>query len=186
MERVPVWVLLSGGLDSAACTCFFSERGHPTKALFLDYGQPAAPQELAASSAIARHFGTPLTAIRCEGACPKGTGLIAGRNAFLLLAALLETGVDARIISIGVHAGTVYSDCSDQFLAGIQVIFDTYTDGRARVSAPFVRWQKADIWEYANAHGVPVNLTYSCERGGEAPCGRCRSCRDLEVLRAAG
>lgn len=46
-------VLLSGGIDSAAVLALLKSQGMQVRCLFVDYGQPAAEQELAASSSIA-------------------------------------------------------------------------------------------------------------------------------------
>ena len=39
------WVLLSGGIDSAACAYYFQQRGDNVEAVFIDYGQAAAHAE---------------------------------------------------------------------------------------------------------------------------------------------
>jgi 7-cyano-7-deazaguanine synthase in queuosine biosynthesis len=47
-----VLVLLSGGIDSAACLDFYKELGRPPCALFVDYGHPAARLKLAPQSQL--------------------------------------------------------------------------------------------------------------------------------------
>ena len=65
-------VLLSGGVDSAACLAFLLEQA-PAEAMFINYGQAAAAQEEASATAIAHHYGVELRTIRCVGAAAKRT-----------------------------------------------------------------------------------------------------------------
>lgn len=180
-----VCVLLSGGIDSAACVAFYLARKCHVRAVHIDYGQSAANEEDIASEAIARHFNIERMKLELRGTASKGPGMIYGRNAFLLLTALMESGMAATTYAIGIHSGTEYHDCSQSFLDSIQRTFDIYTDGVVRVGAPFVGWTKRQIWEFCIERTVPTQLTYSCEVGGNPPCGQCLSCRDMEVLRAA-
>lgn len=175
-------VLLSGGMDSAACVDFYRRQHFEVRGLHLGYGQAAARQEGVAAAAVARHYGIPLTVIQLRGARPKSDGELPGRNAVLLFAALMEVGSVPAILTLGVHSGTPYYDCSPNFLAAAQGIVDGQCGGRVRVAAPFLEWTKEHIWEYCLEHQVPLSLTYSCERGLEQPCGVCLSCRDREAL----
>lgn len=177
-------VLLSGGLDSTACVHFYVSHGFEVHALFLDYGQSAATQEARAAANIAKHYDVPLALLACTGPRPKTAGLILGRNAFLVFAALMEFSSSSGLIALGIHSGTAYFDCSEPFLELVQGIVNAYADGRIRVSAPFLSWHKSHIWDYCLASDVPISLTYSCELGQQQPCGECMSCEDLRVLYA--
>jgi len=183
MTPVDVTVLLSGGLDSAACVAFFLSEFHRVRALHIDYGQPAAAQELSAARAIAEHFCVDFTVLKFGGCALKTPGCIRGRNALLLLVALMEAQTRSGIVGIGIHKGSPYYDCSNNFLSTIQRLFDNYTDGSFLVSAPFIEWEKAAIWAFCQAKSVPVSLSYSCEKGTDPPCGNCLSCQDMEALR---
>lgn len=184
LEAPEVLVLLSGGMDSAACVDFFCELGRHQMALFIDYQQPAALQESTAAAAIAEYYGIPLAKLRLDGSIRKTEGLISARNAFLLATAMLERPASVTGIAIGVHSGTAYADCSPAFIAATQKVFSFYSDGRVQVVAPFIGWSKAEIWAYCRSRSVPVELSYSCEAGGIKPCGRCLSCLDREALNA--
>lgn len=174
-------VLLSGGLDSAACAHFLLQK-FAVRAIHLAYGQPAEIQERAAAFAITKHYGIPLSLVRLGGCRPKASGEILGRNAFLLFAALTEISSSQGAIAIGIHSGSPYFDCSHRFVESIQSLVDGYCDGRTRILAPFVDWTKDTIWDYCLANDVPIDLTYSCEEGLGQPCGECHSCRDREAL----
>jgi len=179
-----VLVLLSGGIDSAACVAFFRRRRNEVSAMFVDYGQVSAARERKAAGDICRHFGIKLNEVRCAGATRKTEGSIRARNALLACIALMEAGFSSGVISLGIHSGTDYWDCTKEFAALSQRLFDGYTDGRVRLLLPFLGWSKRQIWNYCRQVSVPIELTYSCERGLDQPCHRCSSCRDLEVLRA--
>jgi 7-cyano-7-deazaguanine synthase len=179
-----VFVLLSGGVDSAACVAFYLAQSSAVDAVFVDYGQSAAADEAKASRAVATHFKIPLHSVQLHGVRRKSEGLIYGRNAFLYLLALLEFADVASLITTGIHSGTDYWDCSPGFLSGVQRLFDQYTDGRVQATAPFVLWNKRQVWDLCLDRGVPLDLTYSCERGGVPACGQCLSCRDIQALRA--
>ena len=150
----------------------------------MDYGQKAGRHERSAALKVARHFQIPLKYVKCSGVRSKHKGFIQGRNAFLVLTALMEMRAPKGILALGVHAGTPYYDCGPNFIRGLQSIVDGYTNGTVQLSAPFLRWKKNDIWEFCHEVGVPLELTYSCERGSRQPCGACLSCRDLEALYA--
>ena len=177
-------VLLSGGIDSTACVHFFLNEKHSVEALFVDYGQAARKREEKAASVIAASFGVPLRKLRIGGATRKDKGLIQGRNALLILCALMEFEQHPRIIVLGIHKGTAYWDCTSGFMELMQSLMDAYSKGCVQLMAPFLEWTKREIWLYCQEHRVPTHLTYSCERGGEQPCGRCLSCKDLEALNA--
>jgi 7-cyano-7-deazaguanine synthase len=182
-EGREVLVLLSGGIDSAACLDFYLDLGRKPGALFVDYGQPAAEPELSAALAIADYYSVPLAYLRFEGASSKSVGLISGRNAFLVFTALLECPKSVSVIAAGIHTGTGYSDCSSGYVNRIQAVLDVYDESGVQFAAPFLDWHKAHLIEYCLMRGVPLELTYSCERGFP-PCGKCLSCKDREVLDA--
>lgn len=182
--KTRTWVLLSGGIDSAACLAFCLKNHTGVQCLHVSYGQPAARLESAAATAIARHFDVPLNSFQWSGLRELGAGEIVGRNAFLLLAALLHIGRSQGVLAIGIHRNTPYYDCSPPFLSALQTLFDHYCDGRVRLTAPFVDWSKAQIYSFCHDARVPIKLTYSCESGADPPCAACLSCRDRQALDA--
>jgi 7-cyano-7-deazaguanine synthase len=185
LRKTRATILLSGGIDSAACLALYSEQRFKIDALFVDYGQASARREHRAAKAISGHYRVSLRAIRLAPAKQKGPGLIRGRNAFLLLTALVEFKAPGGIIALGIHGGTRYSDCSPLFVRKMQATFDTCTGGAVQIGSPFLKWKKSDVWAFAKSKGVPTRLTYSCERGLPQPCRHCNSCRDLEILSAS-
>ncbi len=166
-----------------ACLGYYRGRRHLVSALFVDYGQPARLKEVKAASAICRSLGVPLSIARLR---PPRIEIraIRGRNAFLLSVALMSAEFEFGLVSLGIHAGTAYPDCSAAFVEQTQRIYDMYGGGRIRIDVPFVSWSKRDVYDFAARRRLPLHLTYSCLLGRKRPCGECESCRDVEKLRA--
>jgi 7-cyano-7-deazaguanine synthase len=94
----------------------------------------------------------------------------------------MTSRVPPQLIALGVHDGTPYYDCGPGFLRDLQSVLDGYAGGAVRLVAPFLSWNKRQIWDFCRLADVPVGLTYSCEKGGAQPCGKCSSCRDRIAL----
>jgi len=178
-----VLVLLSGGIDSSACVDFYRSLGRAVCALHISYGQGAAVQERQAAARVATHFGVPISFRRLESARPKSIGEVRGRNGFLVLTAVVERPPSVTAIALGIHAGTQYLDCSSAFVGAINETLRL--DGKGlELLAPFLTWTKGDVLHYCAERSVPIQLTYSCERGGDTPCGVCLSCTDRRAAHA--
>lgn len=176
-------VMLSGGVDSACLLALCAEQGCDTDAVFVEYGQAAAAPEATAAASVAAAFSVNLRQARVDiGPIP--TGEIPGRNALLVHLALALAAHGPVTVLLGIHAGTPYRDCSPAFVEAMQVSLDFHRDGTVQLAAPFATWPKPEVYAYARAASVPLELTYSCESGAIPPCGACPSCRDRELLNA--
>lgn len=175
-------VLMSGGLDSAACAHLLATQGHAVHGIFVDFGQAAREPESRAVARLSELLGITTTTLHVGAANDFGSGELVGRNAFLLMTAIFLGRTHEGLLAIGVHAGTPYYDCSAGFIDRLKVLVEEHTDGRLTVTAPFLQWTKGQIYAYAAKSGLPVNATYSCESGTIPPCGLCASCRDRGSL----
>lgn len=172
-------VLLSGGADSAAAMAALLRDGWDVRALWAEYGQPAAGAERRASGALARHYAVPWTPLdlpRLGPAAPDGE--IAGRNDLLVAAA--RAAAPEASIAIGIHTGTPYADCSRDWALAWQALLDAQHGGAVRLLTPLVDLVKGEILALADGLGVPLSLTHSCERA-DTPCRACPSCLDREA-----
>lgn len=185
MHKKNVLILSSGGIDSTACIHFYKKNDFRVSNLFIDYGQLSNRKELCASKRVASYFNTNLETIKIKSDKQYKNGFAIGRNAFLLFAALMNFKYKNGIIAIGVHQGTNYMDCNQQFIERMQTIFDEYSDNMIKIGVPFLKFSKLDIWNYSLANKIPLALTYSCERGEKQPCNKCLSCQDLKRLYAS-
>ena len=178
-------VLMSGGIDSAACAHFFQQRGDNVKGVFVDYGQMAANAERKAVARISKHFGIPFSALSFKGNYSYGVGEVVGRNAFLIFAALLGARPTSGVITLGIHAGTPYYDCGSDFGKHVDHLVQSYSVGRIRLHCPFLMSPKAFIYDYARKAELPLQLTYSCELGTVPPCEQCPSCKERGAIQAS-
>jgi 7-cyano-7-deazaguanine synthase len=185
MHKPYVLVLASGGIDSTACIGYYKKLGFKVEAMFCDYGQLSRRREKKAISSIASYYKINLTIIKISHNKKMKDGFAIGRNALFYFSALMNFKNRGGIISSGIHKGTNYYDCSEDFLNQIQDIFDHYSEGTIMAEAPFINFFKNEIFDYCKLENIPLNLTYSCERGTEQPCGICDTCKDLERIYAS-
>ncbi|OGS41630.1 MAG: 7-cyano-7-deazaguanine synthase QueC [Euryarchaeota archaeon RBG_16_62_10] len=102
---------------------------------------------------------------------------------FLSIAGSIAESVGASTVIIAANAVDFsgYPDCTPEFIEAFQKVLDVGTkagkEGHGiRVEAPMLRMSKGDIVREAVRLGVPLELTWSCYRGGVRACGRCDSC----------
>jgi len=173
-------ILLSGGIDSTTAVALAVAENQRCRVMFVDYGQAAATAEDSASAAVAAHFGLQRQVLKMKG-LDFGAGEIRGRNAFLIHSALLGFPAEAGTIVLGIHAGTDYDDCGQEFVTLMQRTLDFHTAGTIGLVAPFIDAGKRDVFAICADLDVPIELTYSCEAAAD-PCGDCLSCRDRTGL----
>jgi 7-cyano-7-deazaguanine synthase len=86
------------------------------------------------------------------------------------------------VLALGIHSGTRYYDCSAAFAKAMTVLVAEHTDGALSLLAPFLEWNKREVYDYFIRAKLPIELTYSCETGTDEPCSVCNSCRDRKAL----
>jgi len=120
---------------------------------------------------------------------------VPGRNIiFLSIATSLAESVGANTVFIAANAVDYsgYPDCTPVFIEAFQRVVDLGTvagrqDKLIKIEAPLVNMTKGQIVLEAIRLGVPLELTWSCYRGGEKACGKCDSCRlRLQGFKDAG
>lgn len=181
-----ILVLLSGGIDSFACANFLNNKNFKIKCLFIDYDQISSKLEKESAIKISKFLNCELNIIEIKNNNKKiSDGEIQGRNAFLIYSALLFGIKDEGLISIGIHSGTKYFDCSQLFFERINRDINETTNGKIGLVAPFLEWEKPQIIEYFLDSKLPIEITYSCERGIKEGCGDCLSCKDRDFIYAS-
>jgi 7-cyano-7-deazaguanine synthase len=193
-------VLLSGGLDSAVTLYFAKSKKYQCRALIFDYGQRHR-REIKAAKCIAKRAGVKFEVIKIS--LPwKGSSLLDKRNIsrsrgslipntyvparniiFLSFALSFAEAIKANAIFIGAHAQDYsgYPDCRSEFFHAFNKVASTGTKAGiekngVEIKTPLLNMGKADIIRLGSRLRVPFELTWSCYKGGRAPCGVCDSC----------
>lgn len=175
-------LLFSGGIDSTACLHYLLSADYTVTPLYVDFGQKALKKELESISVISDFYHVNTSVVHYSSLVTYDAGEICGRNAFLVFAGLMTKPNFCGTLAMGLHAGTPYYDCSNRFVNDIQRLLDGYSNGQIIFDAPFLNWNKRMVLQYCLDNNVPVDMTYSCEMGGDEPCGVCSSCLDRRSL----
>ena len=199
--------LLSGGLDSATSTAQAIADGYEVTALTINYGQRhsrelSAARTLVNHFGIRDHItmhvdlsawgGSSLTSsliplpVGCEEREEIPSTYVPGRNTvFISLALSLAEARQCTRIYLGVNAidYSGYPDCRPEYidafqkLASLATVVGVTGGATPLLVAPLMHDSKVSIVRRALGLGVPIEQTWSCYEGGEAPCGVCDSCR---------
>lgn len=202
LERLSI-VLASGGLDSAVTTAIAAKEGR-VALLHANYGQLTEARELKAFNAIADFYdikerltidiehlrrigGSALTDPSI--AVPRGdvdskavpVTYVPFRNAHFLASAVSWAEVlKADSIYIGaVEADSSgYPDCTREFFLAFQTAINTGTKPETKITikTPLIDMTKAEIVRLGVELNAPLELTWSCYKDSEVPCGNCDSC----------
>lgn len=178
-ELKKVIVLASGGLDSTACIAYYLRLGYAVKPLWVNYGQKAKQMERLAVRRVARFYNLPLQTVLLKGlrwTTTENNPEYSGRNAIMALIGATSLPGENGLISMGIHAGTNYVDCSESFQVQMVDLIALLFRDLVAVDFPFAKWHKTDIAQFSVQYSVPTDLTYSCLEGTSPPCGRCESC----------
>lgn len=177
-----VLVLASGGIDSAAVIKYYLSKNYMVSVLYCDYQQTTRDKELKAIQSVCNFYEVELTKISLGFSLKNIKEEFVGRNALFLTIALSFLPSSYSRVAMGIHSGTPYYDCSETFLLDYQEILDGYFGGTVLFEAPFLHFTKEQIIDFCMDENVPINLTYSCERGAEEICNKCQSCIDRRVF----
>lgn len=209
-------VLASGGMDSCVTAAVAADRGYRLALLHASYGQRTQARELRSFRALAEHFGAEATLladigylaaiggssltderIAVPGAGSDAPGAIPPtyvpfRNTHLIAIAVSWAEViGAHRIFIGVveEDASGYPDCRAEYIEEINrlIALGTRPETEVRVEAPLIAMTKPEIVRLGAELGAPLELTWSCYRSEEAPCGNCASCElRARAFREAG
>jgi 7-cyano-7-deazaguanine synthase len=199
--RMPVVVLLSGGMDSV--TALHDARGHHdiAGAVSFHYGSKHNEREIPFAAWHARQFGIRHDVIRLDfidaffksdllqsgGEIPKGhyeeesmkKTVVPFRNGIMLsIAAGYAESLEAGGLIIAAHAGdhAIYPDCREPFMRAMGDAIRLGTYAGIELLRPFIAMSKAEIAARGRDLGVDYAQTWSCYMGGETHCGECGTC----------
>lgn len=196
-------VLLSGGIDSTTTLFLAKKHGYTCFALIFDYGQ-RHKKEIKSAIRIAKLAKVPYQVLKIK--LPwKGSSLldagaqipakrslkeigkgipstyVPGRNTiFRSFAVSYAEAIGARAIFIGANVidFSGYPDCRPGYYRAFQKVIITGTRAKKiRIITPLINMRKSQIIKLGLKIGAPLDLTWSCYKGGKEPCGVCDSCR---------
>lgn len=208
-------VLLSGGMDSSTVLGYvrsLSLKGDELAALSFEYGSKHNESEWAAAQRIADFYGVELDRVHLDfiarlfksdllnsGAeIPEGhyaddsmkKTVVPFRNGIMLaVAAGYAESNGFQEIYLANHAGdhTIYPDCRPEFTEAMHMAVKHGTWAGIEFVAPFTHLSKATICKFGISLGVPLDLTWSCYKGGDVHCGVCGTCHERrEAFQLAG
>jgi len=196
-------VLVSGGLDSALVLRLVRAKGYDVHALCFDYGQSNRKEIGYAQEQTRRETGRELTVVSLDyKALTPSLAMLGGdetklgsltiipwRTAvFVNLAVAHAMAVDARYVFVGNQIdGIGDKPVPDARLETYQFLFELLEDldrlatrnAHVRVVAPLIHLNKQSILTLCARRGITLDTTWSCLRSEKAPCGACKTCKQI-------
>lgn len=117
--------------------------------------------------------------------------VVPNRNMIMLSIAVgWAVATRSKEVHWAAHAGdhAIYPDCRPEFFLALRnaiKVGNAWTP--VELKAPFLYMSKGEIVNQGRALGVPYELTWSCYKGEEKPCGKCGTCVErLEAFHLNG
>ena len=192
--------ICSGGLDSTVMLASLLPEGG-IEVLHFTYGSKHERRETEALERICKMWGVEMTSISLDfmgkhfkSALLQGGGdipygdyneedmkktTVPFRNGIMLsIATGFAESRGCSVIALASHSGDhfIYPDCSPEFVDAINSAIFKGTDGKVSLVSPFLYCTKAGIVRKGYELKVPLEITYSCYKGGEIHCGVCATC----------
>lgn len=102
----------------------------------------------------------------------------ARNTVFTSIALSYAESIGAEIIIVGWDAeeAATFPDNSKEFLEKFNELIDVGSPDNIKIEAPAIDLDKEEIVELGVKVGAPMELSYSCYKGGDKHCGVCESC----------
>jgi 7-cyano-7-deazaguanine synthase len=115
---------------------------------------------------------------------------VPNRNGVMLnIAASFAESRECEYLIVGFNgeeAGT-FPDNSLEYIQAMDRAFSYSTQNGVKLFAPLIKLDKTEIVRKALKAKAPLEFSWSCYHGGEAPCQKCESCmRRARAFKAAG
>ena len=102
----------------------------------------------------------------------------ARNTVFTSIALAYAESMGAEIIIVGWNGeeGETFPDNSKEYAEKFNDLIEVGSPDNIKIEAPCIDWDKEEIVKKGIELGAPIELSYSCYRGSENPCGVCESC----------
>jgi 7-cyano-7-deazaguanine synthase len=205
-------VMLSGGLDSATCLYWAKEKYSEVIAITFNYLRRLVQEKYASINLVKAAGVNKLIEIDVPFLMEAGdstyfngrsrnlhsdalwSSYVPARNMiFYSISAHYAEYLDAKWIVGGhnLHDTKFFKDASKRFIGKMNILFKEgclLCNGQAyQILLPLAEMNRKQIIKLAIKLKVPIELTWSCHREGNIPCGSCYSCRQrLEAFSDLG
>ena len=199
-------ILLSAGLDSTVAFKHAYDLCKEVFCLTFDYGQQAAAKEIQCAARICSKFDVPHEVLELPWIARFGGALVGtlelpqieaheldsekavetargvwvpARNLiFMAIAAGYAENYDYDFITVGLdfEEARTFPDNTHEFVERFDRVLEYGTIRSLKINAPLIDMNKVDIVRLGVLNGAPLELSWSCYRSGDAPCGVCESC----------
>ena len=85
-------------------------------------------------------------------------------------------GAEKIIVGWDAEEAATFPDNSKEFLNAFNELIDVGSPENIKIEAPAIDLTKEEIVKLGLKINAPMDLSYSCYKGGEEPCGVCESC----------
>ena len=102
----------------------------------------------------------------------------ARNTVFTSIALSYAESIGAEIIIVGWNGeeGSTFPDNSKKYMEKFNELIDVGSPDKIKIEAPAIDLNKEEIIELGVEVGAPMELSYSCYKGGDKHCGVCESC----------
>lgn len=205
--------VLSGGLDSTVVLADNVAQFGAANVMCVnfEYGSKHNARERGAAIQICKELKVPLRLVTIvlpftsallkgdeQAEVPEGhyedenmrATVVPFRNGIMLAYAVgLAESLGFELVTIGAHSGdhAIYPDCRPEFLRAMDAAACAGTYKNVHIIAPYAAMSKGDIVRAGAELGAPMELTWTCYKGGAKHCGKCGACVErAEAFMVAG
>lgn len=181
--------LISGGMDSFVLLDLLKNSNFNLICLFIDYGQLSNGFEYSAFCKICdfeqiqirkkikiENFGNNIDSGLTQNEIKND--YFPSRN--LILASIASSFMikfNCYYLALGIiNSSRIFSDCTPNFINQLELLISNSLNFQIKILTPLNEFTKVDIVKYMTKHNIPIELSYSCQKGFEKACNLCPSC----------
>ncbi|HEY9404800.1 MAG TPA: 7-cyano-7-deazaguanine synthase [Pyrinomonadaceae bacterium] len=190
-----VLVLVSGGMDSTVALFLSKQKGFDVVALEFDnyttkVGMTRPAPEGRNVEEICQRAAVPLlrssfpVATNCAATAPNIVTIVESTMMYCTLAAAFAHALNAQYLIISFIKDDWFDESDqatdrrpDHYYALNRLLQTEYGETAPRICAPLIYLSKTEVARLGRQLGAPLEITWSCTRAHDVPCGVCGQCR---------